>query len=333
MTVACNESDVLQDSLGKSFALCKHSFLEGGCTVKGLSFRRSNFPQKIVDMHKKQEGMFLKIIKDDNADDESNQFVMGMCACCKQVQNGDHAKDGDEDSTMMRDCAVACSISSSPGDEPRILPYITVFNSSGDFTENVHAFGITAGLSNPQTLERPKGEVLPLWHMKLYRTAIKNRKLQDAAAKHRTVTDTKPKWRFLHRLGLGKITAYAVSLPNGSMDLVVVRSKVSASNVSRNATTDFGMPGGSGISLSRAFSSSCAVDNDHAITDNEDVDEHEDDGQHGFGESYHHQGITSKQQPYRGASGAIAAQQPARSVFSTTRAYSSWFRPMARGGD
>jgi hypothetical protein len=324
MTVACNESDVLQDSLGNSFALCKHSFLEGGCTVKGLSFRRSNFPQKIVDMGEK-EGLFLKIIKDDDADEGSNQFVMGMCACCKQVR--------DEDATMMRDCAVACSISSGPGDEPRILPYITVFNSSGDFTENVHAFGITAGLSNPQTLERPKGEVLPLWHMKLYRTAIQNRKLKDAAAKNETVTGTKPTWRFLHRLGLGKITAYAVSLPNGSMDLVMVRSRVSASNAPVDVATSFGMPGGGGISLSRAFSSSCAVENDHAITDNEDVDEHEDDGQHGIGESYHHQGRTSKQQPYRGASGAIAAPQPARSVFSTTRAYSSWFRPMARGGD
>jgi hypothetical protein len=64
------------------------------------------------------------------------------------------------------------------------------------------------------------------------------------------------------------------------------------------------------------------------------VDEHEDDGQHGFGESFHHQGRTYKQQPYQGASAAaIGAPQPARSVFSTTRAYSSWFRPMARGGD
>jgi hypothetical protein len=135
---------------------------------------------------------------------------MGMCACCKKVQDGDHAKDGDEDATVMRDCAVACSSSSSPGDESRILPYIMVFNSSGNFTENVHAFGITAGLSTPQTLERPQGEVSPLWHMKLYRTAIKNRKLQDAAAKNETVTDTKPKWRFLHRLGLGKITSYII---------------------------------------------------------------------------------------------------------------------------
>ena len=98
---------------------------------------------------------------------------MGMCVCCRQAPADSHpGGDGAQAllSSGKRDCKVACCGGSG---DVQHFPYVMVCNSA-DENNTVHCFGKSSPDAR-NVAPRMPGEVLSLWHMKLYRTAIHDR--------------------------------------------------------------------------------------------------------------------------------------------------------------
>jgi hypothetical protein len=315
----------LWDMHGNTFLLCNHSKLvDGQYTVKGLSFKRCVHGSELEVYDEFDKKRHLRVVNGDHNELEG-VFVMGMSVVCKVEQNvgkepvqiiknknrvvvsyDDQAncmvvggkKRGHDmhlGDSVRKDCAVVCGYSAAKGQMEHETPHIMVFNSN-DPSKNLHLFSGDG--------ERGHGETCPLWYMKLYRNSVIGQGGSNGECR----------WRFLGSLKMAQVTAYAVYLADGSIDMVLVRSNVLKSN--GNPRVDSMHPQASFVTPDNNIA---ALHEEAAFDCSDDDDEHNN---------------TSEAQ---GASLGVGpdryAPEPRHSVFSTTRAYSSWFRPMVRGGD
>jgi hypothetical protein len=302
----------LWDMHGNTFLLCNHSKLvEGQYTVKGLSFKRCVHGSELEVYDGLDKERYLRVVNGDHNELEG-EFIMGMSVVCKVEQNAEKKApvqkittngrsddrvrklDRKNDDKIRRDCAVVCGYSAQNFEHE--TPHIMVFNSN-DPSKNLHLFSGDG--------ERGHGETCPLWYMKLYRNSVIER--EEAKGEYEC------RWRFLGSLKMAQVTAYAVYLADGSIDMVLARSNVLQSSVALRVDGIY--PGASFI----APDNNIAALHEEAAFDCSDDDEHNNASEA--------QGASLGVGPDR------YVPEPRHSVFSTTRAYSSWFRPMVRGGD
>jgi hypothetical protein len=300
----------LWDMHGNTFLLCNHSKLvDGQYTVKGLSFKRCVHGSELEVYDEFDKQRYLRVVRDHN--ELEGEFIMGMSVVCKVEQNAEkkgpvqkittNRKNDDRvrkldkknDDKVRKDCAVVCGYSAQKFEHQ---PHIMVFNSK-DPSKNLYLFSGSG--------ERGHGETCPLWYMKLYRNSVIGR--EEVKGEYEC------RWRFLGSLKMAQVTAYAVYLADGSIDMVLARSNVLKSSA---ALHDGGMypqasfitPDNNIAALHEEAAFSCSDDDEHNNTSEAPG------ASLGFGPDRY-------------------APEPRHSVFSTTRAYSSWFRPMVRGGD
>jgi len=196
--IKCTNSHQIVDSQGNAFHVCCHSSKfqskEGNaskmpCIFKGVSIMRESM-------------------------DGEPEFLMGMGVCCKQPSDNEYG---------MKKCVVA-SMCSGMGDEVELKPLIMVCNTMD--SDKIYAFG-GKGSQFDEVAPRKYWEAPPVWHMKLYKTAVQYRDdIPHEEEGEGSEEFHKGFWHFICSIKIANITVYMVELANGSIDLVLVRSKV-----------------------------------------------------------------------------------------------------------
>jgi hypothetical protein len=194
----CTGSDQIMDDHGNTFHVCCHS---------------SMFAPKEEGSNAKTPSVFKGLSIMRETADSNTEFVMGMGVCCKQ--------NTADQPVSMRRCIVASMVASNAGGGTN--PMIMVCNTAD--SKKIYAFGSVS--VEHAAAPRVYGEALPLWHMKLYKTAVRTRDGHNQFMhsgedheQHETI------WHFICSIKIANITVYTVTLANGSVDLVLVRSKV-----------------------------------------------------------------------------------------------------------
>lgn len=105
------------------------------------------------------------------------------------------------------------------------FPYFVVINSQD--TDTIHTLGMRTLMRNQKSEswvpKQARFSSLYIQHMKMYRTLKEEMGHQGSKPKE---------WKQLGFIGLGQITAYSVELEDGSVDIVLARSKVCRCNCS-----------------------------------------------------------------------------------------------------